>query len=682
MDKDEIIAAVWRDVAVTDDSLIHSISVIRRALGDDPTHPSYVETIPRRGYRFVGFVEPVESAREPASAEEPSEQSPTGITPESAHSVRWTRRGAIAAAVLLLLAAAIPLCRAYLGRNASTDAAIRVQQVAPPGTTIVSRGVVSPTGRHLAFVARDEQSGRTAVWVLALDSPEPRRVPGTGDASRPFFSPDGQMIAFFLKGRLLATDLNGKAVRTIAIVDGAPAGGSWGAKDVIVFADWTTGLYSVAATGGPVAPLTRLDHAALDVAHAWPQFLPDGRRFLYQVMSVDSSRAGVYAGSIDAPGSVRLLDKAVAAAYAPPGFLLYQHEDMLIAESFDPTRLALGGHAVLLARGVSPPSLSDGNGISGAHEMLAFREGAQRQRLMWVDRSGAPHGALDVPTSMFNFRLSPDSRLLIAASSLTDTTGLWLVDRARRQSTRLEADGIAPLWSPDGSSIAFTARAGLDLYVRTTTGAGRGQLMVSDRTVKVLNDWSPDGRSIVYTQHGADTKLDLWLLPLSGGSARPVLTTAFNEAQARISPDGRWIAYVSDESDTSEVYVRRYPEMNDAQLISVGGGGQPQWRADQKELFYLSQDRSLMAVTVTVGNRLSFGAPQRLFRASFESGPSAARDSYVVMADGQSFLIDARENDNPASPITMMLNWTAGLAPGITPEIVSPRRYPPVVAVR
>jgi DNA-binding winged helix-turn-helix (wHTH) protein len=200
VDKDEIIAAVWRDVAVTDDSLIHSVSVIRRALGDDPTHPSYIETIPRRGYRFVGSVEFVDPAREPASAAEQPGESPTAIAPESVHPVRWMRRRAIAAAALLLMAAAIPSYRGYLGRNASTDAAIRVEQVAPPGTTIVSGGIVSPSGRHLAFVARDERSGKTALWVRALDSPQPRMLPGTEGASKPFFSPDGQVIAFFLKG--------------------------------------------------------------------------------------------------------------------------------------------------------------------------------------------------------------------------------------------------------------------------------------------------------------------------------------------------------------------------------------------------------------------------------------------------------------------------------------------------
>ena len=186
---------------------------------------------------------------------------------------------------------------------------------------MVSGGVVSPQGRHFAFIAREQQTGRTSLWIRAVNALEPQRVPGADGASQPFFSPDGKTIAFFANGRLLATDVTGTHTRTIASVQGALAGGSWGANDIIVFAEWMTGLYAVPARGGAVSRLTRLDHTALDVAHAWPQFLPDGRRFLYQVISPDSTRAGVYVANVDASGSTRLLDYATAATYVSPGFL-------------------------------------------------------------------------------------------------------------------------------------------------------------------------------------------------------------------------------------------------------------------------------------------------------------------------------------------------------------------------
>jgi DNA-binding winged helix-turn-helix (wHTH) protein/Tol biopolymer transport system component len=662
VDKDEIISVVWRDVAVTDDSLIHAVSVIRRVLGDDPVRASFIETIPRRGYRFIGRVEEVEDAVERTSV------GPPDATPSVAHAMRpeqtspwglWT----IAAVALLLIAvaaAAVFRGRALSGdRNAAE--VVTVRQVAPPGTTIVPGAAVSPAGGHLAFVALDDHTGRTALWIRALDGAEPLRLPGTEGASKPFFSPDGQIVAFFRNGQLMATDLRGARIRTISPVHGPPAGGSWGADDVIVFAEWMTGLYAVAAAGGAVSPLTRLDHTALDVAHAWPQFLPDGRRFLYHVLSQDSTRAGVYIASLDSRDGTRLLDDVSAAAYVPPGFLLYLQHDRLMAEPLDITRLRFGGRPVVLASGVASPSLADGNVLSASRDLLAFWAGATEQQLTWVDRSGVPRGTLDVPTSMFNFRVSPDGRYVLAASSLTDSTGVWLVDLAGRTSTQLAADGIAALWSPDGSRLAFTSRAGLDLHVRSSSGTGRAEPLASDQSVKVLNDWSLAAQAIIYTRHDFETKLDLWHQPLSGGPAQPLVNTAANEAQARLSPDGRWIAYVSDHAGSQEVFVRRYPELDAPRQASTGGGGQPQWRADQQELFYLSPDRSLMAVTVTSRGELSFGAPRRLFRASIAEGPSGARESYAAMPDGRSFLIDARRDTSQPAPITVIRHWATGL---------------------
>jgi dipeptidyl aminopeptidase/acylaminoacyl peptidase len=345
--------------------------------------------------------------------------------------------------------------------------------------------------------------------------------------------------------------------------------------------------------------------------------------------------------------STRLLDEAAAAMYVPPGFLLYAQRGMLMAEPFDAVQLRLGGRAVLLSRNLTAPSLLEGNVISASRDTLAFRTGSDKQQLTWVDRAGVSQGSLAVPTSMFNFRVSPDGQYLLAASSLTDSTGVWRVDLARRHSTQLADDGIAPLWSPDGRRVAFTSRAGLDLHVQAEGSDVRLEPLVSDQSVKVLNDWSARSQTIIYTRNDAATKLDLWHLPVAGGRPRPLLNSTFNEAQARISPDGRWLAYVTDSTGTQEVYVRRYPELDAPRQVSAGGGGQPQWRPDQRELFYLSPDRS--------------------FRTSIAEGPSAARDSYAAMPDGRSFLIDARR-DSSTEPITVMLDWAAGLTSAPPPQ--------------
>jgi Tol biopolymer transport system component/DNA-binding winged helix-turn-helix (wHTH) protein len=666
VEKDEIIAAVWREVAVTDDSLVHAISLVRRTLGDDPTHASFIETVPRRGYRFVGPVEVVTAEPAAAAVDLPDAAPDDDLAATRTRVPQSARTLTIAACLVLLVGAAFTVYR--VGRaNDRLTGAERLQQPAPAGTEIVSGGVVSPVGRHVAFVARDERTGRTALWVRAMDAVEPRMLPDTEGASNPFFSPDGQVVAFFRGDRLVAADITGKRQRTIAPVGGAPAGGSWGADDVIVFAEWMTGLFAVASTGGPVSSLTRLDHTALDVAHAWPQFLPDGRQFLYQVVSPDSTRAGVYVSNLDSRTSTRLLDDAAAATYVAPGFLLYLQHGMLMAEPFDADRLRPGGRAVLLARDITAPSLAEGSVVSASRDLLAFRAGATKQQLTWVDRTGRPQGALEVPASMFNFRVSPDGRFVLAASSLTDGTGVWLVDLARRHSTQLAADGIAPLWSPDGRWLAFTSRAGLDLHVRPSSGQARAEPLISDQSVKVLNDWSADADTIIYTRHDPSTKLDLWHVPVNGGPARPLLNSPFNEVHARISPDGRWLAYVSDVTGTQEVYVRRYPEMDAPRQVSNGGGGQPQWRADQRELFYLSLDRALMAVSIVDPRAVSFGAPRRLFRTPITEGPSAARDSYAAMPDGRSFLIDARR-DASTEPITVMLDWAAGLTSAPPPQ--------------
>jgi Tol biopolymer transport system component len=540
-----------------------------------------------------------------------------------------------------------------------TGGVVRLDQLAPSGTTILSGGAVSPSGNDLTFVARDDVTGQTALWVRALRSSEPEKLAGTEGASKPFWSPDGRFIAFFANGRLSAIARSGDAVRTIATTGSTAAGGSWSTDNTILFADWTTGLNAVSSAGGPVRTITRVDHAVLDFAHAWPRFLPDGHHFLYQLVSLDPSRSGIYVGSIDSPGSVRILDVISPAVYAPPGVLLYVRHDMLMAEGFDASRLELDGRPVVLARGVAVSSWQDADVVSGSRDVLAFREGNSGQRLHIVDRAGMEKDSIDVPSALTNLRVAPNQQRLVATSAPTDAGALWMIDLERRQHTRFASDAIGPVWAPDSDHVAFTARGGFDLYV-ASRGEASGGPVISDAFVKVLNDWSPDGRAIVYSQLDPATKLDLWELPAAGGPRRSLLKTGFNESQGRISPDGRWIAYLSDESEKPEIYVRRYPKMTEPTRVSTGGGAQAQWRHDQSELFYLSPANTLMAVPVRTSGGIAFGPPRRLFRTSVSFSPSDIRDSYVVMADGESFLLQAPPDTRRPPRISIMINWTAG----------------------
>jgi Tol biopolymer transport system component len=522
----------------------------------------------------------------------------------------------------------------------------------------VSGGLLSPDGQCLAFVARDNINGRHALWVRTLHSSELKLLDNTDGASKPFWSPDSRQIAFFANGKLIAVNASGGEPRTIAEVGITAAGGTWAFDDTILFADWAKGLYTVKARGGEPEAVATLDRAARDIAFSWPQFLPDGRHFLYQIVSLDADRTGTYIGDLDTRQSVRLLDTESPAVFAPPRHVLHIQRDMLIAEEFDVRTLQLTGRATVLARGVSPPSPADENVVSAASGLIAYRHGIRQQRLAWVDRTGAVLSTVQMPAEVFNPRVSPDGSRLLATSSVTTNPGLWLASLSRAEFERLDTDAIAPLWAPDGARIAYTARGGFDLMVRSTASEAPRRL-VTGGAIKILNDWSPDGEHIVYTERDDRTKLDLWGVRIGDGTVFPILATPFNEMQARISPDGNWIAYVSDEEGALEVYAQRYPELGERYKVSVSGGGQPQWRRDQREIFYVAPDHTIVAVPVDDGQRPVFGSPRRLFRAPFTGGPDNARDNYAAAADGDRFLVDGSAADVSDAAITVLVNWPA-----------------------
>lgn len=667
--KNELIEAIWTDVVVTDDSLTHAISVLRRALGDERAHPKYIETVPRRGYRFIGGVRTREDAIEPRPEPEASQAEPTraaapaaaGLPPQPRKPARlgWMAGGAATCAALAVLAAVVAWqapSRGALGRP------VWLSQPSPPDARIVSGGVLSPDGRSLAFVARDDVAGNTALWVRSLESSQLERLAGTDGASKPFWSPDSRRIGFFANGKLKTLDADGGAPRTVADVDVVVAGGTWNADDTILFALWPSGLYAVPANGdGSVETIAKLDREARDIAFAWPQFLPDGRRFLYQIVSLDPVRSGAYVGNLETRESVRLYSGSSAATFAAPRHVLYVENNLLIAAELDAERLELTGRASVLARDVSPPSLGGDSLMSAAGDLLAFQLGIREHNLAWFDRAGRNVGTLPVPTVLFNPRISPDQSRLVATSAVTNNPGLWLAHLTRPEVVRLETDAIAPLWSPDGRRIAFTARDGFDLLVRSVDGAEPPRLVTSDDSIKLLGDWSPDGTELVYTRIDGASSFDLWIARADDGSARPLLATPANEMQARISPDGRWLAYASDESGVLEVYVELYPELGDKRKVSVGGGGQPQWRADQRELFYLSADRSVVAVETKTSGEMDFGTPRPLFRASLRGNPADARELYAAAADGSKFLLAGPVEENADRPITVIVDWAAGI---------------------
>ncbi len=578
----------------------------------------------------------------------------------------------IIASVCLL--AALPFVIAYL-RPAPKDERVLKMSVLLPEKTTMTSGVspvaVSPDGRRLAFVATFE--GRDVLWVRSLDSLSAQALPGTEGAlmqSHPFWSPDSRFIGFFAGGKLKKIDASGGPPQTLCDV-GGPRGGTWNRDGVIVFAPVPFGpLYRVSAAGGEPTPVTALDQSDLETAHRWPYFLPDGRHFLYFVRSSRDEREGIYVGSLDAKETRRLLPTALNAAYAPPGFLLFLRNETLMAQRFDADKLELTGEPFPVAERVAyNPGLGRGAFSVSENGVLAFRGGGgQINQPLWFDRGGKQIGSLGAAGLYLNLWLSPDERRAAVDRSdpQTGASDIWLFDLSRGIPSRFTTDPAGDtnaLWSPDGGRIVFSStREGVrNLYQKIAGGGGNEEVLLKSSEDKVPNDWSANGQFIVYQTSNPKTKWDLWVLPMSGDRQPfPFLQTEFNEQQAQFSPDGKWIIYTSDESGAPEVYVQTFPASEGKWRVSTGGGGQPRWRRDGRELFYIAADRKLMAVDVKLGATLEASVPKPLFSTRVIS-LTEFRNQYVVTADGQRFLINSTLEETSGTPINVVVNWTADL---------------------
>jgi Tol biopolymer transport system component len=547
----------------------------------------------------------------------------------------------------------------------------------PPEHTTVALGpaaphaAVSPDGHYLAFAATDTTSDRkTNLWVRPLDALAAQKLAGTEGANLPFWSPDSRFIGFFAQGKLKKIDAFGGAPQTLC---DSPAGngGTWNREGVIVFAPNREGaLARVSAAGGIPAAATALDRRRQEIGHAWPQFLPDGRHFLYLALSGQRENRGLYVDSLGSEGPRRVLKTEVRAAYTPPGYLLFVQQGTLMAQRFNPNRLQLIGEPVAVAEGVAYNSFNGRDTFTVSENgVLVYRTGRPgglpTSELVWFDRGGKRVGSVEGLGLYLRPALSPDGKR-IAVQRLDPQTGTFdirLVDLARSTVLRLtfgSSNQTHPVWSPDGGRIVFTSdRDGTsNLYQKSSSGAGSEELLLQSDTAKYVTDWSPDGRFIAYEKQDPRTGLDLWLLPLFG-DRKPILylQTEFNEGQGQFSPDGRWMAYASDESGRREVYVQTFPASGGKWQISTAGGTYPRWRRDGKELFYIAADQKLMAVAVQTDSTLQAGRPQALFEPRF----FLPVIPYTVLPDGQRFLVNTPLEEDNSSPMTVVLNWMAEL---------------------
>jgi eukaryotic-like serine/threonine-protein kinase len=583
----------------------------------------------------------------------------------------WVPWG-IAAALLLALIATLPFAVAYLIKTPPEEALIRLSVLLPEniymsGTTPAL--AVSPDGRHIAFVARQE--GQNLLWVRSLDSFTPKPLGGmeiSGSPTPPFWSPDSRFIGFFAGGKLKKVEVSGGPPQTLCDIPAA-RGGTWN-RDGLILVGTTAGtLFRVSQAGGELTPLTTLDQSRFETSHRWPYFLPDGRHFLFFVRSGKVENTGVYVGSLDSKETRQLLPNVLSAAYAPPGFLLFLRNETLMAQPFDAKTLKLTGEQVPIAEQVAFNSgLGRGAFAVSENGVLAFRTGGgQIDQPLWFDRTGKQTGALAEAGVYFNLALSPideKQAALDRTDPQTGTNDIWLFDLSRNGvSSRFTTDPAGdsyPLWSPDGKRIVFASyRTGSwSLYEKAASGGESEQVIFASVEEKVPDDWSRDAQFIVYESFNSKTKWDLWLLRTADKNASPLLQSEFNERQAQFSPDGKYIAYTSDKSGSPAVYVQTFPFSGSEWRISTGIGAQPRWRKDGRELFYIGGDRKLMVVDVKLGPLFQVGVPKPLFDTRVPT-ITDFRNHYVVTADAQRFLINSMTEARGTTPIDVVKNWTA-----------------------
>jgi Tol biopolymer transport system component len=547
------------------------------------------------------------------------------------------------------------------------------------------RLALSPDGTRVAFSAFGPD-GRVRLYVRSLDALTAQPLAETEGAFAPFWSPDSRFIGYFsggTNGALKKIPANGGPPVTLCDFPATATGASWSRDDVILF---TTGngrgggpIRRVSASGGSSSVVLSPDPAKGEMEYWWPFFLPDGKHFVYLALGQEVQPIGIYAASLGSSERKLLVRGGSNAKYAN-GYLTFLREQTLMAQAFDVERLDLVGDPMPIAEDVT---IGGGSGATGAYTisdtgMLAYHTGiGDRSRLMWFDRTGQLLGSVGDEAHYGDLQLSPDGKR--ASVSLPDPTAgtrdIWLVDLTRGLRTRFTfdvADERDSVWSPDGTRLVFNSRRkqAFDLYEKASSGVGAEDLLFADDVDKIPVSWSADGRFILYMRNGGgDTSWDLWVLPLSGEKKPfPFAQTRFAEGPGAFSPDGRWIAYVSNESGQFEIYVAPFPGPGGKVQVSSGITGgypfllMPRWRRDGTEIFYRVTSGLMTASVHVTGDALEITAVHPLLQFRGPVVPLRLRAFYDVSGDGQRFLINGIEGSQGSpAPITLVTNWTAAL---------------------
>ena len=692
--KDELVNSVWGDTAVTEGSLTHCIWLLRRLLGDDVNEPRYIETVATVGYRFLCKVEvseddsgdlqaageaiglragdlvetPVQSERD-SSRELKWISGKVGLTKASFPAQRRRERFAWGVAALCIAVLAWLGVAYWRDIQPAESRHLRLSLLPPPSTSFVPYNfAISPDGRRLAFVAVG-QDGGTALWIRSLAAGAAQQMTGTEGAALPFWSPDSRQVGFFQASKLKSVDPSSGAVQVLC---DAPAGfgGAWNDRGTIIFAFGGNGssdirsnsIVRLSASGGEPQLATKGN--APNAPILWPSALPDGDHFLYFLRgsSNPAQKQGIYVGSLSTQESKLISSEIIGNTQFASSRLYYVSDSSLMAQPFDLKRLQLTGQPEAVSRQEleEAPAFSRTGFSVSDNGVVVFQSAIESlSRLAWFDRSGKQLEELP-RTGYRDPSLSRDGTLL-AVSSDDEHNGrqyINIYDFARGTSTRVSDGGkdSLPVFSPDGKSVAYLANydgASKYINVAATDGSGKlERLVASDRLA--LNDWSADGRFLVYMNFQNSVVPELEVLDLRNHSQ----TTYANGAEAQFSPDGKWIAFSgigSSGSGDPEVYVGRFPGPGRRIQISNHGGLQARWRADGKELFYISMDKKLMAVAIdTSHDEPMAGVPHVLFQTRI-IGPRLVLFQYAVSPDGSRFLINSMPSVG-AAPLTVLMN--------------------------
>ena len=592
-------------------------------------------------------------------------------------------RGAWASVAGLALVAVAALMLRPSPEQGGTTPVIRFALPSPKDAELgaVPRMAISPDGQSLVFAAAS-QDRAAPLWLRRLDASDAGPIAGSEGAGFPFWSPDSRQVAFFTESprdttlvQLRIADLQGGPPRTIVELPSLDPSGSWNADGVVLIASrGTAGIQRILIDGGPLAPVTTLDSSSGEVFHLYPQFLPDGRHFIFQVQTSAREARAIFIGSIDSRDR-RQLVQSDYARFAPPNLLVYTQGPNLVAQAVDLDRQALTGKAVVIAPDIASIAINGRAAFSVSQNgVLVYKSNPEQRapgerRLTWVDRKGQVLKGVGPTVTSSSVRLSPDGARVALLESRGES--LWVADLERDvKAPVLQAPAFSPTWSADGSRLVIGLQTGANagsLAERDASGATPLKTLLTEQghTLLVPFDETRDGKRVLFGRRSGSARRGLAVLSKTDGKVTPYLDNTFTGGQAALSPDERWLAYTSNESGVGEVVVQPFPDPSSGRwLISTGGGSAPRWRRDGRELFYVDKDRRLVSVPVNGAFGFEPGRATPLFTLPAEFGGMAERGSYYdVAADGQRFLLSVppggASGETPESPLTVIANWTS-----------------------